>query len=159
MTVSIWRIGSDTPSYTSEDLSGAGAKESGGRWNAPGTALLYCADTISLASLETVVHLNTSALPLNRYLVRVEIPDTLWAAAKELPWDKAPLGWDAIPAGKVSIEAGEKWIRSGKSALLKVPSVIIPEEFNILINPNHPDAAAIKAKKIRKFTYDGRLLF
>ena len=77
----VWRIATDTPTFTADDLAGTGAKLTGGRWNRPGTALLYCAENIALASLETFVHLNSSALPLNRYLVRIEIPDATWNAS------------------------------------------------------------------------------
>ncbi len=80
-TLEAWRIATDTPNYTADDLAGTSAKVTCGRWNRPGTALLYCAENIALASLETFVHVNASALPLNRYLVRIEILDALWNAA------------------------------------------------------------------------------
>jgi RES domain-containing protein len=153
----VWRIATDTPSYTAIDLTGTGAKVSGGRWNRPGTALLYCAENIALACLETFVHLNTGGLPLNRYLVRIEIPDVTWEAASRLTALTAAIGWDAIPTGMVSLDAGDAWAARGSSALLVVPSVIVPEELNILINPLHPDAKAITATKVRKWNYDPRL--
>ena len=156
MSRDVWRIATDTPNYTADDLGGAGAKVTGGRWNRPGTALLYCAENIALASLETFVHLNASGLPLNRYLVRIEIPDATWNAAVVLTAATAPVGWDAIPTGKVSLDAGDAWAASGVSALLRVPSVIVPEEQNILINPLHADAKTITASKIRKWNYDAR---
>jgi RES domain-containing protein len=68
-----------------------------------------------------------------------------------------PVGWDAEPAGRASIELGTIWIRSGSSALLVVPSGIVPEEFNVLINPQHADSARIAAEKVRKWFYDPRL--
>ena len=153
----VWRIATDTPNYTADDLAGTGAKVTGGRWNRPGIALLYCAENIALASLETFVHLNSSALPLNRYLVRIEIPDATWNASVVLTAATAPVGWDAIPTGKVSLDAGDAWVASGASALLLVPSVIVPEEKNILINPLHADAKTITASKIRKWNYDSRM--
>lgn len=153
----VWRIATDTPNYTADDLAGTGAKVTGGRWNRPGTALLYCAESIALASLETFVHLNSSALPLNRYLVRIEILDATWNAAVVLTAAMASVGWDAIPTGKVSLDFGDAWAASGVSALLLVPSVIVPEEHNILINPLHADAKTITASKIRKWHYDARM--
>ena len=153
----VWRIATDTPNYTADDLAGTGAKVTGGRWNRPGIALLYCAENIALASLETFVHLNSSALPLNRYLVRIEIPDATRNASVVLTAATAPVGWDAIPTGKVSLDAGDAWVASGASALLLVPSVIVPEEKNILINPLHADAKTITASKIRKWNYDSRM--
>ncbi|MDP5009589.1 MAG: RES family NAD+ phosphorylase [Glaciimonas sp.] len=153
----VWRIATDTPDYTADDLTGAGAKITGGRWNRPGTALLYCAENIALACLETFVHVKSAGLPLNRYLVRLTIPDAIWAAATHMTATSAPIGWDAIPTGKVSLDSGDAWAATGASALLFIPSVIIPEERNILINPLHADAKNITATKIRKWLYDPRM--
>ena len=156
MTVTLWRIGTDTPDYTADDLSGAGAKSTGGRWNRKGNATLYTSTSIALACLETVVHLGVGSLPLNRYLVRFVVPVAVWNTRKQL--DPGNLvGWDAQPAGAVSLDAGDEWLSSLASALLMVPSAIVPEEHNVLVNPLHPDAPAIKATKLRKFVYDGRL--
>lgn len=157
MTSSVWRIGADTPDYTAEDPTGAGAKACGARWNRKGTALVYAATEISLAILETIVHFNAGGLPLNRYLVQIDIPDEVLATSQRLELKDCPVGWDALPQGMVSLDIGEKWIASGASALLFVPSIIVPESFNALINPAHPDAAGITFKKIRKVTYDQRL--
>ncbi|WP_118182514.1 RES family NAD+ phosphorylase [Paraburkholderia phosphatilytica] len=157
MTVAIWRIATDTPDYTADDLSGEGAKQTGGRWNRPGAAVLYCASSIALAALETVVHWNAEGLPLNRYLVRIDVPDDILHAATTVTAAAAPVGWDAIPEGKVSLDLGDNWLGAKKSAILRVPSVIVPEEFNILVNPLHPDAVAVTACKLRKWIYDSRI--
>ncbi|SOZ20718.1 conserved hypothetical protein [Cupriavidus taiwanensis] len=152
-----WRIATDTPLYTADDASGAGAKATGGRWNRQGTPLIYAASSIALACLETLVHLGSAGLPLNRYLVRIEIPDDVWAAAGHLTAVSAPVGWDAIPAGKTSLDTGEAWVRAGTSALLLVPSIVIPEEFNVLVNPLHADAGRLAYAKVRRWQYDARL--
>jgi RES domain-containing protein len=152
--IPVWRIAADTPTYTSEDLTGAGALIQGGRWNEKGTPVVYASPSIALACLETLVHLASSRLPLNRYLVRIDVEDAVWSARQRLA--SPPVGWDAIPHGRVSIEQGQKWLSGGASLILEVPSVIVPEEFNALINPKHADAATLKATKIRKWTYDGR---
>lgn len=154
MTVSVWRIAVDAPTYAASDLSGTGAKMTGGRWNSKGTPVVYCATNIALATLETVHYLSTGGLPFNRYLVRIDIPDDVWDA--RLMLDPLPGGWDAIPAGLTARTAGDGWIASGGTALLMVPSVIVPEECNVLINPNHPDAAAIVATTIKRWVYDPR---
>ncbi|TQK07953.1 RES family NAD+ phosphorylase [Herbaspirillum sp. SJZ107] len=151
-----WRIATDTPGYTADDLTGAGAKISGGRWNRPGSPLLYCASNVSLAVLETFIHLGAGGLPLNRYLVELAIPDDVWQRAITL--HAPPVGWDAIPTGKVSLDEGDRWLKANRSALMIVPSVIVQEEWNVLVNPMHPDAAAIKARKVRKWSYDPRLV-
>jgi RES domain-containing protein len=153
----VWRIATDTPTYEADDLSGAGAQATGGRWNVAGVPLVYTSQSRALACLETVVHLNAGGLPLNRYLVEVTIPDKVWANVRSESASTLPVGWDAEPAGRASIEFGTEWTRAGGSALLFVPSVIVPEEFNVLINPLHAETANITAIKIRKWLYDPRL--
>ena len=152
----LWRIGTDTPTYQADDLSGRGAEATGGRWNAKGTPVVYASTTRALACLETLVHLNAGGLPLNRYLVAVEVSDVIWSASETLDVSSPPVGWDAEPPGLVSIAAGAAWMRSSRSALLIVPSVIVPEEFNVLINPGHPDSRSITATKVRRWLYDPR---
>ena len=68
------------------------------------------------------------------------------------------MGWDALPAGLVSLDWGTEWLKSRKSLLAEVPSIVAPEEFNILINPRHPDARNLTPKKIRRWNYDARLM-
>jgi RES domain-containing protein len=154
--VTLWRIGADTPDYEADDLSGKGAEKSGGRWNRAGTPLLYCSVTRALACLETLVHLAKHPLPLNRYLVKITVPAAAWAAAVELDGSTL-IGWDAEPAGKASLDWGTNWVTGGASLLARVPSVVVPEEFNLLINPAHADIADVKAEKVRKWLYDARL--
>lgn len=157
MSVAVWRIAADTKSYLADDLSGGGAKATGGRWNAPDHAVVYTSTSRALACLETFVHLNASGLPLNRYLVEVTLPDEIWAAARRFEAADLLVGWDAEPASRTSVAFGTDWIAGGASALMLVPSVIVPEEFNVLINPAHADAARLTARKVRKWTYDSRL--
>lgn len=154
MTVTVWRIAVDAPAYTADDVSGAGAKITGGRWNRKGTPVVYCATSIALATLETVHYLRAGGLPFNRFLVRVELPETVWHARQIL--DPLPGGWDAIPAGLAARRAGDAWIASCASALLLVPSVIVPDECNVLINPAHADAGAIVATTLKRWFYDPR---
>ena len=158
MTQAVWRIAADTPGYVADDLSGAGAKATGGRWNEKGAALTYASQTRALACLETIVHLNAGGLPLNRYLVRIDIPDPVWAAARRETAASLAVGWDAQPSGRVSIQLGARWIASRATAVLLAPSVVVPEEYNVLINPAHPDSAAISATKVRRWLYDPRLV-
>lgn len=153
----LWRIATDTKAYTADDMSGTGAKISGGRWNDVGVALVYSSETRALACLETVVHLNAGGLPFNRYLVEIEVPDDVWQAAQTAEPSTLAIGWDAEPAGLESVRYGSAWVAGVGAALLLVPSVIVPEERNALINPLHPDAARIKARKVRRWLYDPRL--
>ena len=154
MTLVLWRIAADTDKYKAEDLTGAGAAKSGGRWNKKDVPALYCATSISLACMETVVHLN--ALPFNRFLIRIEVPDLVAKAAVTRGVNTLPIGWDAEPSGHESIQLGTEWLQSASTCLLFVPSIIVPEEQNVVINPSHPDSAKITATKVRKWTYDPR---
>jgi RES domain-containing protein len=153
----VWRIAADTREYTADDMSGKGAEKTGGRWNRPGSPVVYAAGSVALACLETVVHLNLSGFPLNRFLVRIEVPDEVWAGRRALPTDVLPVGWSAIPEGRVSVEAGDRWLAGLASALLLVPSVIVPEEFNVLVNPRHPDTVRLTTTKLRPWLFDQRL--
>lgn len=157
MSRSVWRIATDTPSYQAHDLSGIGAEVSGGRWNTAGLAVIYASESRALACLETLVHLNSAGLPLNRYLVEITIPDGAWQLAERLTALQLPVGWEASPAGQVSISFGSNWLRERRSALLVIPSAIVPEEYNVLINPLHPNSRSITATKQRRWLYDPRV--
>lgn len=157
MSRTVWRIAADTQDYAADDLTGRGAEITGGRWNRKGSAMLYTATSRALACLETFVHLNAAGLPLNRYLVSIEIDDDLWRAARVETATTLPVGWDANPASLTSIDLGTDWAKSSASLLLCVPSVIVPEEANVLVNTRHRDAARLRATKVRKWLYDPRL--
>jgi RES domain-containing protein len=148
MPVSVWRIAADT--------EGHGAEATGGRWNRRGTPVVYASTTRALACLETVVHLGSGSLPLNRYLVEIVVPDAAWE--NRATFDAAlHVGWDAEPAGLVSLNWGTAWAVEGSTLLVELPSVVVPEESNILINPRHRGAAALRARKVRRWAYDARL--
>jgi RES domain-containing protein len=151
--VKLWRIGSETRFYAAHDLSGAGAAKYPGRWNDESEKVVYCAPSISLAVLETVAHLDDGGLPQNRYLVEIDAPDAVWDRRIAVAVSSLPIGWDAVPAGLSSVRFGSDWLRSKKSALILVPSVIVPEESVVLVNAAHADAARITAKKVRKYEY------
>lgn len=153
-----WRIAPDTPHGRAEDLAGTGARLSGGRWNRKGTAMGYASSSIALACLETVVHVAGGAtLPLERQLVEITIPAATWQARTVFDRTRHP-GWDALPAGNVSRDWGTAWATSATTLIALVPSVIIPEEWNLLINPAHPDIRRLKLRRLRRFGYDPRLV-
>lgn len=156
MPVSVWRIAADTPDYSASDLEGHGAEATGGRWNRRGTPVVYASTTRALACLETVVHLGSGSLPLNRYLVEIIVPDAAWE--NRATFDAAlHVGWDAEPTGLVSLNWGTAWAAEGSTLLVELPSVVVPEESNILINPRHRGAASLRARKVRRWAYDARL--
>jgi RES domain-containing protein len=154
----VWRIAADTPEFGSDELSGKGAEKTGGRWNRKGTPVIYTSSSIALAYLETLVHLSgPQLLPLNRYLVRVDIPVAEWQA-RTIFEGSVHVGWDALPAGLVSLNWGTEWLRSRSTLLAAVPSIVVPDEFNVLINPGHPEISKLRAQKIRRWSYDSRLV-
>jgi RES domain-containing protein len=152
--VKLWRIAAETRRYPATDLSGKGAALSPGRWNSESEAVVYSASTMALAVLETAAHINDAGLPLDRYLIEIEVPAAVWKARITLAASKLPPQWDAIPAGMASAAVGGAWLADQKSAILLVPSVIVPEEYAALINPAHPHASAISARAIRKLEYN-----
>lgn len=157
VTRSVWRIATDAREYEADDPSGTGARITGGRWNDVGVPMIYAAESRALACLETVVHLNAGGLPLNRSLVEIVVPDELWAAAEIETAESLKVGWDAEPAGRAYIAFGSAWAEAKRSVLLFVPSVIVPEECNILINAAHPDRDSLRVRKVRKWLYEPRL--
>lgn len=150
----LWRIAAETRVYPATDLSGGGAAQRPGRWNGDKEPIIYCALTISMAVLETAAHRDDAGLPLNRYLIEINVPDQIWEGREVVNPRKLPTTWAAIPAGRASVKVGSDWLSSMRSALLIVPSVIVPEESVVLINPRHVDAPRIKAKSVRLFEYN-----
>jgi RES domain-containing protein len=151
--VKLWRIAAETRSHAADDLSGAGAAAHPGRWNDHGEPVLYAAATLSLAVLETAAHIEAAGLPLNRFLVQLDVPDAVWAQREELDVAGLAPAWSAIPAGKASVGIGSEWLRSLRSPMLLVPSVIVPEEQAVLVNPAHPACKRISARVVRPFEY------
>ena len=150
----LWRIAAATRDYAAEDLSGGGAARYPGRWNRATEAIVYCSPTRAIAVLEAAAHVDDGGFPLNRFLVEIEVPAAVWSEREEIQVAGLPATWDAIPAGHASVDFGSKWLRSRRSPILLVPSVIVPEEWCGLINPQHPLAARIGATVSRQFDYN-----
>lgn len=138
-----------------KDLSGTGARANGGRWNSKGRAVVYTACSRSLAALEALAHIPQKNLPSDLCLAILHIPDSL--AIQSLSIKNLPADWQTIAIRPTTQPFGDRWLNKGDTALLKVPSVIIPEEYNLLINPSHPDAVKIQIKEVHPFVFDKRL--
>ncbi len=123
-----------------------GAMLAGGRWNRIGTAMLYAAQNLSLACLEVLVHLDKRQLPR----------EYVWSAA-DLDQKPSELKFAHINEVSSCQVAGDTWIRTGNLLAAIVPSVIVPEEFNVLLNPNHPEYANLRWSDPRAFRFDPRL--
>jgi RES domain-containing protein len=124
----LWRIAGETRAYRADDMSGAGAAKSPGRWNDDGQRVLYTATSLALAALETAAYVDAHGLPLNRHVVSIEVPAAVWKARIQFTPQDLPGGWDAVPAGMASVRIGSQWLTSLASAIALVPSVIVPEE-------------------------------
>ncbi|MBC3933461.1 MULTISPECIES: RES family NAD+ phosphorylase [Undibacterium] len=153
----VWRIAKHTPQYRADDLSGGGAKAVGGRWNAKGSAVVYSASSIALATLETLVHLGDQIAIRNAFLVQITIPAKVWKEREVIEASELDPTWLAEPPGSASIDFGTQWLQGMSAPLLLVPSIIVPEEYNVLINPAHAAARQISATVKRQFIYDPRL--
>jgi RES domain-containing protein len=135
--------------FTSE-----GARLYGGCWNSPGVAIVYTAESRSLAALEMVVHLDSSELLHNYVVFEVGIDESL---VVKIGSSQLPRNWRAdAPPEKVR-EVGDAWAKAGTSAVLQVPSATLPAEFNFLLNPRHPDFPKLVIGKPSPFRFDVRL--
>jgi RES domain-containing protein len=139
-----------------KDLIGIGARIYGGRWNEKGVAALYTSESRSLASLEYLVHTSSiSTTPLDLSMACIEIPDQI--AVQQVTKRQLPPDWRNYPAHPGLAAIGSKWVASNQYLLLRVPSVIVENEFNILINPIHPDIKTVRIKSVKPFALDERL--
>lgn len=135
------------------DLSGAGSMLDGGRWNSAGIPLLYTSASRSLALLEILAH--STAQPKGRVMLTLELPSRV--RIHKINLKDLPKGWDEEPPTSTSQSIGDEFIRIAKYLALEVPSVIIEEESNILINPLHPEAQKIKILNVEDLEVDPRL--
>lgn len=148
----VWRI--VKAAHASSPLSGEGARLVGGRWNSRGVAVVYASSTLALAALEAYVHVDIDLEPLDRVAVALEIPPGL--KVERLSARKLPSDWARYPAPESLRAFGDAWAQRAGSAALRVPSAIVPEEDNFLLNPAHPDLAKVRAVRQRPFRFDPR---
>ncbi len=137
------------------DLSGYGARRYGGRWNRKGTSVIYTSESRALASLEFLVHIPPVLIPNDLYIATIEIPDrfTPEVCTPEL----LPPNWKKFPSPDRLAVIGTNWVLQKNNLMLQVPSALVEDEYNILINPDHPDIRYVKIKGIRKYNFDERL--
>lgn len=150
--ITIWRI--CTKQHLRNAFSGEGAALHGGRWNSPGTPVVYTAATKSLAALEILVHTAdpNDLIDLGYVAVPVEIEDAMLVDVTKLPRN-----WKSYPAPISTMKLGDAWARAKNSVALRVPSVVIPSESNFLLNPIHPDFESLSIGKPVPFAFDQRL--
>jgi RES domain-containing protein len=141
--------------HAASAFDGEGAFRFGGRWNTRGTRLIYTAGSLALAALEMLVHLDDDELLLAYSFVVAQVPPALILPVKA--FRPLPKNWSASPAPTALQRIGGEWVSAGASAVLEVPTSIVPLEHNYLLNPAHPDFAQIRLEKPRRFVFDERL--
>src|SRR5580658_1617758 len=145
------RLPNSKRKFVGSAFSGEGARRYGGRWNSTGVAVVYTSSAISLAILEWRAHLSQWPAPPS-VIIELEFDASLvWSPAK------LPANWKRWPSPKANAAVGDHWARSGRSAVLKLPSAIVPTEFNYLLNPAHPDFGKISLGRPQVFKADPRL--
>ncbi len=149
----VWRIVRERRASTAFD--GEGAARSGQRWNSRGVRVVYTAESLALAALEVLVHSNPSELVASFVAVSAEIPEAL--TRRELRDSDLPPDWRNYPAPPHLRALGDAWAKALESAVLEVPSVVIPSESNFLLNPAHEGFARIRINPPVPFTFDPRL--
>jgi RES domain-containing protein len=148
--VRVWRI--TAARFAEQALSGFGAAQSGARWNSRGTALAYTADSVALAMLELLVHVDRANVPPGLRLLAFEVPDD---AIVELA--PQPASWQQWPYTAQVQTAGDGWVRARSSLALRVPSVVARGHANVLINPAHARFAEVRRRLNEALVFDERL--
>lgn len=137
-----------------DDLSGTGARLYGGRWNNIGKPVVYLASSRALAVLEVLVHLPPTLIPSNYCIVTLDVPDDIQA----IDLQTLPPNWQDYPEPGILKSIGDRFLFDNRHLLCKVPSAVVQEEYNYLLNPAHSRFLKVKIKKKESFTFDKRLL-
>jgi RES domain-containing protein len=137
--------------HQGEAFNGEGARIAAGRWNSRGTRAIYLSGSLSLAALEMLVYAGRAAFTIPLAVFRVEIPEGL--AVETLPLEMLPANWRQQPAPESTRRFGTEWIAGGTAVALRVPAVLIPEDWSILLNPAHPAFGKIRIPKPQIFHF------
>ena len=149
----IWRICREP--YAIDPLEGKGGFYTSGRWHTKGRPVVYTSSTLSLAALELLVHVSKSTFPSDLVQLEIDIPDTL--KIEKVDTSRLPGNWKSYPAPAELRTIGDDWLTACSTPVLQVPSAIIPEESNLILNPQHADMSKITVVSTEVFTYDPRI--
>lgn len=149
----VYRI---TTTRYSRDLSGTGARLHGGRWNPKGTSVVYTAESRALATVEYLVHVPLSLVPRDLSIVTLHIPDGI--SCKTMAIADLPANWRDYPAPPALAELGAQWAMAQETLLLRVPSAVVAQEYNVLINLLPPDMPHVTIAQVEPYQFDARLL-
>lgn len=151
--IEVWLI--TKKKYSTNAFSGEGAKIWGGRFNSPGVSAVYTSNSLSLAILESLVQSNDKSILRNMALVRASIPEELVEVSS---LSKLPGGWNRIPLSKTSQRWGHEWLNNSIVPVIRVPSVVVPVEYNYMINPTHTLFSRITIHEAEPLPLDKRFL-
>jgi RES domain-containing protein len=136
------------------DISGTGAKLFGGRWNSIGVPMLYLASSRALAALEVLAHLTTIQDPESFCITIFDVPEN---SIEEVEKQLLPKDWNSYPSPSSLKKKGDAFVKANKTLLLKVPSAIVEDEYNYILNVNHPLLSRVKLIDSKPFLFDKRL--
>ena len=148
-----WRVVPER--YAASAFDGEGSRLMGGRFNSPGTAVVYAADTLALALFEVAVHVPSYRALLGRVAFRVTVPDAL---VRTLTDTDLPPSWRSTPPSRSTQTLGDAWEREARSVALRLPSVLLPHHTNVLLNPAHPDFTQVEVGLPESVPIDPRLV-
>jgi RES domain-containing protein len=140
--------------YAAEAATGAGARLYGGRWNSRGVSIVYASTSLALAAVETFVNLEPNLTPSDLVSIEGDIPEAV--AIGRLDPTSLPAGWRESRDESLR-RFGDGWIYSSETAALLVPSAAIRGEWNVLLNPDHPDFSRIQFRSPHPFEFDARM--
>lgn len=152
-TLTVWRI--TAPQHAETAFSGEGARLWGGRWNRLGSRLVYASCSLALATLEVLAGANDRRRLAGYVAVSATFDERHLEA---LGTAALPVGWDARPYTAASQAVGDAWLAGGRSLALRVPSVVVPGEWNVLLNPLHPAFGEVAVGPPTEAPFDPRLL-
>ena len=146
----LWRISNHAV------LDGGGGLKASGRWHTRGRRIVYCSPNPATALLEVLVHaeIDIEDIPSTLRYLEIEVPDSL--SSETMDMEAMGKNWRA--STDVSRRAGDEWLRSGRSALVRVPSVVVPATWNVLLNPQHTESAQARIVRTHQHRIDARLL-
>lgn len=147
----VYRIGR---TKYAKDLTGEGARLNGGRWNHKLTACICTSESRALAVLEYTVNVNIDDIPRSLSITTFEIPEKGMIGLKQAD---LPGNWKEIPSPSSTKDLGTKLLKTGNFPIIKIPSSVIPEEFNYLLNPCHIDSKQFKVLDVNDLIYDVRI--
>ena len=151
--IQAWRL--DKAKHAKEAFSGEGARRVSGRWHHQGVPVVYASESLALSVLEKFVHLGFDASHIKLAYFKIEIPDSV--AVEKLKTADLPDDWTAEPPRDSTKNIGSLWAKEARTAVLRVPSVLVPKSWNYLLNPSHRDFKKIRIGDPLPFDFDARM--